>query len=111
MPERGQRSSLRDHETPDATTVRAEVSSPEVLEPVRRQLGVAHRVLDVAVTEVSLQRSRIVALVGQRKATGVAQHVRMSRRRHGAFTPCQFVTMLLVVIIGTPPGQPNTDKV
>jgi hypothetical protein len=36
-------------------------------------------VLDVAVAEVGLQRSRIVALVGQRKATGVAQHVRMSR--------------------------------
>ena len=55
-------------------------SSPEVLEPARRQLGVSHRVLDVAVAEVSLQRSRIVALVGQRKATGVAQHVRMSRK-------------------------------
>ena len=53
---------------------------PEVLEPSRRQLGVSHRVLDVAVAEVSLQRSRIVALVGQRKTTGVAQHVRMSRK-------------------------------
>jgi hypothetical protein len=42
--------------------------------------GVSHRVLDVAVAEVSLQRSRIVALVGQRKTTGVAQHVRMSRK-------------------------------
>jgi len=37
-------------------------------------------VLDVAVAEVSLQRPGIVALVGQRKATGVAQHVRMSRK-------------------------------
>jgi len=37
-------------------------------------------VLYVAVAEVSLQRSRIVALVGQRKATGVARHVRMSRK-------------------------------
>ena len=55
-------------------------SSPEVLEPARRQLGVSHRVLDVAVAEVSLQRPGIVALVGQRKATGVAQHVRMSRK-------------------------------
>ena len=50
-------------------------SSPEVLEPARRQLGVSHRVLDVAVAEVSLQRSGIVALVGQRKAAGVPQHV------------------------------------
>ena len=55
-------------------------SSPEVFEPARRQLGVSHRVLDVAVAEVSLQRSRIVAFVGQRKTTGVAQHVRMSRK-------------------------------
>jgi hypothetical protein len=30
------------------------------------------------VAEVGRQRPRIVALVGQRKATGVAQHVRMS---------------------------------
>jgi hypothetical protein len=35
-------------------------------------------VLDVAVAEVSLQQPRIVALVGRRKTTGVAQHVRMS---------------------------------
>jgi hypothetical protein len=55
-------------------------SSPEVFEPARRQLGVSHRVLDVAVAEVSLQRPRIVALVGQRKAARVAQHVRMSRK-------------------------------
>ena len=30
--------------------------------------------------EIGLQRPRIVALVGQRKATGVAQHVRMGRK-------------------------------
>jgi hypothetical protein len=59
--------------------------SPEVLEPARRQLGVSHRVLDIAVAEVGLQRSRIVALVGQCKTTGVAQHVRMSRK--AAFPP------------------------
>src|SRR5262245_59635286 len=32
-------------------------SAPEVLEPARRQLGVAHGVLDILVTEVSLQRA------------------------------------------------------
>jgi len=36
--------------------------APEILEPARRQLGVSHRVLDVAVAKISLQRSRIVAL-------------------------------------------------
>jgi hypothetical protein len=37
---------------------------PEVLEPVRRQLGVAHRVLDVLVPEPNLQRPGVVAGVG-----------------------------------------------
>ena len=36
---------------------------PEILEPFRRQLGIAHRVLDVLVAEVVLQRARIDALV------------------------------------------------
>jgi hypothetical protein len=35
-------------------------------------------VLDVAVTKIGLQRSRIVALVGQRKAAGVPKHVRVN---------------------------------
>ena len=52
--------------------------TPEVLEPARRQLGIAHGVLDVPVAEVGLQRARIVALVGQREATSVPQHVRVS---------------------------------
>ena len=40
-------------------------SAPEILKPRRRQLCIAHRVLNVAVAEVSLQRSRIVSSVGQ----------------------------------------------
>jgi hypothetical protein len=43
------------------------VASP-VLKPVRRQLRVAHGVLDVAVAQVGLQRARIVPLVGQGEA-------------------------------------------
>ena len=53
-------------------------SPPEVLEPTRRQLSVAHGVLDVPVAEVGLQRPGIVALVGQGEATGVPQHVRVN---------------------------------
>ena len=53
---------------------RAFILSPEILEPARRQLSIAHGLPDIPVPEVSLQRSSIVALVGQRKATGVAQH-------------------------------------
>ena len=39
-------------------------SPPEVLEAVRGQLGVAHRVLDILVPEVGLQRAGIVPGVG-----------------------------------------------
>jgi len=37
---------------------------PEVLEPIRRQLGVSHRVLNILVAEVSLQSARIVPGIG-----------------------------------------------
>src|SRR5215467_10096688 len=50
---------------------------PEVLEAGRRQLGVAHRVLDVAVPEISLQRTGIDAVIGEFEAAGVPQHVRV----------------------------------
>src|SRR5215831_2760366 len=61
---------------------RHERLSPEVLEPVRGQLGVAHRVLDVLMTEPGLQRPGVVAGVGQRVAATVAQHVRVDGERH-----------------------------
>src|SRR5262245_11093704 len=61
--------------------IRARISSPcilslhdalpisEVFEPVRRQLGVPDRVLDVLVAEPCLQRPRIVPGIGQGVAT------------------------------------------
>ena len=49
--------------------------TPEILEPRRRKLGVAYRVLNVLVAEVSLKRPRIMPLGCQRKAAGVPQHV------------------------------------
>ena len=51
--------------------------SPEVLEPVGRQLGVANGMLDVLVPQIGLQRPRVMPFVGQRIAAGMAQHVRM----------------------------------
>ena len=53
------------------------LAAPEILEPRRRQLGVADRVLNVLMTEVSLKRSGIVSLVGERVAAGVPEHVRV----------------------------------
>src|SRR5262245_60877411 len=52
------------------------LSAPKVLEPVGRQLGVAHRVLDVLVAKPCLQRPRIVPGIGQGVATGVPQQFR-----------------------------------
>jgi hypothetical protein len=56
----------------------AHLSSPEVPEPIRCQLGVAHRVLDVLVAEICLQRAGVVAGVGQGVAAAVPQHVRVA---------------------------------
>src|SRR5262249_39357736 len=50
---------------------------PKTLEPRRRQLGVAHRVLDRLVAQIALDRARIDALIGQLVTTSMAQHVRV----------------------------------
>src|SRR6476646_932804 len=52
-------------------------SAPKVLKPIGRQLSVAHRVLDVFVAQIGLQRPRVMALVSQGEAAGMAQHMRM----------------------------------
>jgi hypothetical protein len=51
-----------------ASFVRRHSLPPEGLEPIGRQLGVAHRVLDIAVPKVGLQRPGVVAVIGQLKA-------------------------------------------
>jgi hypothetical protein len=61
---------------------RASALSPEILETIRRQLGVAHRVLDVLVPELCLQRPRVVSRIGEGVAAGVAQHVREDGEGH-----------------------------
>jgi hypothetical protein len=48
-----------------------------MLEAGRRQLGIAHRVLDVLVAEIRLQRTGIDAVIGELEAACVPQHVRM----------------------------------
>jgi hypothetical protein len=53
------------------------LSPPEIPETCRRQLGVAHCVLNVAVPKVGLQGASVVSLVRQRVATGMPEHVRM----------------------------------
>ncbi len=41
--------------------------SPETLESVRRQLGVAHRMLEVSVAQIVLNRPRVLAVVGEQR--------------------------------------------
>ena len=52
-------------------------SPPEVFELGRGQLGVEHCVLDILVSEISLEGASVVSLGGQRKPAGMSQHVRM----------------------------------
>ena len=76
---------------------------PKALEPIRTQFRVSHRVRDVLVPEVLLDRPGVLALARELEAAGMAQHVRMDRegefrelacarnqlpgrrRRHGSF--------------------------
>jgi hypothetical protein len=50
---------------------------PKPLKSIRRQGGVARGVLDVAVSQIGLQRAGIVAVVRQLVATGVSKHMGM----------------------------------
>jgi hypothetical protein len=54
---------------------------PEILEPVRRHFGVTHRVHDILVAHVVLERSGVMPIVGKLVAGGVPEHVRVNRER------------------------------
>lgn len=57
--------------------VSAPASAPKIAEPASCQLGIPHRVLNISVAEIALERAGIVAVVGELEAGGVAQHVRV----------------------------------
>jgi hypothetical protein len=67
---------------PEAAAQGLRSASPKVLEPVGRHLGVPDRMLDVPVAEVVLQSPCVVAIIGELKTTGMAQHVWVDRERH-----------------------------
>jgi hypothetical protein len=50
----------------------------KILEPYRRQFGVAYGVLDILMAEIGLQRPGVVPLVGERVAAGVPEHMGVS---------------------------------
>src|SRR5262249_33953474 len=55
---------------------------PKVLEAVGCHFGVPNRVLDVLVTEPSLQGPGVVTIIGQFEPAGMAKHVRVDREWH-----------------------------
>src|SRR5262245_4166451 len=55
---------------------------PKVIEPVGCHFGVPNGVLDVLVPEVVLQGPRVVAVIGQLEAAGMAKHVRVDWKWH-----------------------------
>src|SRR5262249_60757675 len=57
-------------------------TKPGFFEAIRRQLGVAHGVLDIFVAEIVLQGSGIVPIVGELISAGVPKHVRMDWEWH-----------------------------
>jgi hypothetical protein len=56
---------------------RAASISKKPLEPLGRQGGIARRVLNVAMPKVRLDRTRVVPIVRQLVAAGMAEHVGM----------------------------------
>src|SRR5947209_4339779 len=61
---------------------------PKTLEPLRRQLGVAHGVLNILVPEIVLHRARVLPIVRQLVAARMSQHVWMDRKRKLRALPC-----------------------
>ena len=62
------------------TRPQASVVVPKVLEPRWRKLGVSHRVLNVPVPQIGLERARIDAAIGELKPAGMAQLMWVHRR-------------------------------
>src|SRR5215469_5919333 len=59
---------------------------PEPIEAVGAQLGISHRMGDVAVPKEVLERAGIDAVIGELEAAGVPEHVGMSgERKSGQF--------------------------
>src|SRR6185437_16556645 len=62
---------IRPHDPPSLAASIAK----EFLEPLRRQGGIARRILNVAMPKIRLNRACVVAIVGKLVAAGVPQHV------------------------------------
>ena len=61
---------------------------PESLKPIWCQLGVPHRVLDILVAQIVLDRPGVMSLVRQIEPTGMAQHVGVDREIELSLPAC-----------------------
>src|SRR5262249_3743317 len=83
---------------------------PPALEPGRCQLGVAHRVLDVFVPEVCLQRPRIPPCVRLLVSAGVPQHVRVCLDFEPSGSQARLMSFWkLLTVIGEPRSDTNRN--
>ncbi len=53
---------------------------PESIEAARRELGISDCMLNVFVSQVMLDRPRIVTVIGELEPTGMAQHMWVDRK-------------------------------
>ena len=65
--------------TNSASVTTARSILPKTLEPIGAELRIAHRVRDVFVAEVLLDRACVLALAGEFEPARMAQHMRMGR--------------------------------
>jgi hypothetical protein len=54
------------------------INPEKFLEPMRRQGGIARRILNIAMPEIRLDRARVVAIVGELVAAGMPKSKRPS---------------------------------
>ena len=87
----------------DHGNIRRGLIAPEILEPICRQFSVAGGMLNVAVPQIMLDRPRVLPVVGQLVAGGVAQHVRMDRNGMAAALPAAAIVKCTVLRVMGPP--------
>ena len=84
--------------------------APEILEARRRELRIAHGMLNVLVPEIGLQRARIDAVVRQLVAARMPQHVRVNREvEAGCDAQTRHHLGKPAVVNGAPRSDVNTN--
>jgi hypothetical protein len=79
---------IRELASISAFTKRRASVAPKILEPHRRQFGIAHCMLDVSVAEVSLQCPGVVPPVCKCVTAGVSEHMRMGLQAKLGLSAC-----------------------